>query len=168
MRPWMAAMSLEALALSNLGYVERYGLETYFLQRAKEKAKPVSELETAQEQLKLFTDLTPSEADLYLRATLLELGEPVHPIEKYATFWKEGDAEGFYSALNGSRQKRPELNNVMDRLINQRNRTLTQRLIPFFRRGGRTFFGLVGAAHLVGSDGIPSLMAQAGYKVTQL
>ncbi|MDR1608069.1 MAG: TraB/GumN family protein [Deltaproteobacteria bacterium] len=168
MRPWMAAMTIESLALANLGFIEKFGLESHFTNRAKNLNIAIAELESPQEQVKLFTDMTDQEQDHYLRATVLELTLPVHPIERYAKLWQEGDAEGFYIAITESYNEFPELNSLLDRLITKRNHTLCQRLIPFFRREGQTFFTLVGAAHLVGPEGIPSLMAKAGYKVTRL
>jgi uncharacterized protein YbaP (TraB family) len=168
LRPWMAAITIEALSLTKLGFLDTYGLDTYFIKAAKTRALPISELESPQEQVKLFTDMSDLEQDLYLRSTLLELKEPIHPIEKYKAFWQAGDHESFYASMKDAEFKNPELAVVFDRIIYQRNKSLTDRLLPFFHRPGRVYFSLVGAAHLVGPLGIPTLFREAGFKVTQL
>jgi uncharacterized protein YbaP (TraB family) len=168
MRPWMAAMTLEALFLLKRGYSDTYGLDSYFIKLAKKRSLPISELESPQEQISLFTDLTPKEQDLFFQSVLEDGTSPVAPIEKYSDFWKDGDAVGFNEAMNQERLKKPELDHLFDRLIVNRNKNLANRLTPFFYREGKVYFVLVGAAHLVGPEGIPALLAKAGFKVTQL
>jgi uncharacterized protein YbaP (TraB family) len=168
MRPWMAAVTVEALALAKKGFSERLGFDYYFITLANRRRMAVSELESAREQIRVFTDMSLTEQDLYLRSALLELDNEIHPLESYVGFWRKGDADAFYDALYDEYLKNVELAGVFKRLIFDRNVTLTARLIPFFRRPSQTYFVLVGAAHMVGPIGLPALMAKEGYKVTKL
>jgi len=53
-----------------------------------------------------------------------------------------------------------------DRLINDRNRVLVDRMEPLMRRGA-TFVG-VGAAHMAGEKGMLRLLEQRGYRGTKV
>jgi uncharacterized protein YbaP (TraB family) len=168
MRPWMAAVTVEALALAKKGFNEKLGFDYYFLRMANRRRMAVSELESAQEQIRVFADMSQAEQDLYLRSTLQELDNQLHALETYVDYWKKGDAEAFYGAIYEEYMKNEELAGVFKHLIFDRNKTQAARLTQFFRRDSRTYFVLLGSAHLVGPEGIPALMAKEGYKVTKL
>ena len=51
-------------------------------------------------------------------------------------------------------------------MITERNRRMTARMIRHLRGGGA--FIAVGAAHLYGEEGIPSLLSKRGYRLTRL
>ena len=53
---------------------------------------------------------------------------------------------------------------VMDRLLDQRNRRMAERLAPVLKQGKA--FIAVGAAHLPGEAGLLYLLEKAGYRVT--
>jgi uncharacterized protein YbaP (TraB family) len=167
MRPWMASLSLAATSLLKLGYTEEYGQDSFFLTLAKQKSLPIAELETPQEQVSLFTSMSPEEQDLYFKATLIEINAPVHPVTRYMNYWIQGDAEAFYAAISEEYQENPELVVIMKRLIDDRNVSLAARLAAFFERDGVNSFAVIGAAHLVGPNGIPTLLEKAGFKVTR-
>jgi uncharacterized protein YbaP (TraB family) len=168
MRPWMAALTVETLALAKMGYTEKFGLDGYFLGLAHQRSLPIVELETIEEQVDLFATLSPEEGELYLRATLEEQWLEPHPMEQYMDAWKSGDAAAFYAAMEKIYTDRPELTNLLDRVISQRNRSLAQKLEKYFQGEGEVSFVLVGAAHLVGPEGIPTILARLGLRVTQV
>ncbi|WP_306120609.1 MULTISPECIES: TraB/GumN family protein [unclassified Roseitalea] len=49
-------------------------------------------------------------------------------------------------------------------MVNARNRTMAERAMPLIEQGGA--FIAVGALHLPGEEGVPELLARAGYQVT--
>lgn len=53
---------------------------------------------------------------------------------------------------------------VMDQLLTQRNRRMAERAEPYLKQGNA--FIAVGALHLPGSEGVLSLMAKRGYRVS--
>ncbi|MDR1086349.1 MAG: TraB/GumN family protein [Deltaproteobacteria bacterium] len=168
MRPWFASMLLEIQSLAASGYSEVFGLDLYFLTQARARQIPILELESFQEQMTFFVNLSPDENDLFLWGTLEELDREQAVFDQFLAAWKEGDAEKFYTAATESLRKYPELKPINDRLIIQRNWNMAARIAPWFLERGQVTFVVVGAAHLVGPDGLPSLMARAGLTVTQL
>jgi hypothetical protein len=55
----------------------------------------------------------------------------------------------------------------MEQLLGKRNRAMANR-IGGFLDGQQTYFVLVGAAHLTGSDGIVALLEAQGYRVRRI
>jgi uncharacterized protein YbaP (TraB family) len=168
MRPWLAAMTLEVLTLQEAGYSEEYGLDLYFMGQAKNSGRPVIELESFEEQMAIFTGMSAQENDLYLKATLNELSQGASVMDRMYSMWTAGNAAGFYDIVAQSFQKHPELTSLNDRLITQRNFTMTSRLAKLFLQENQITFVVVGAAHTVGPGGIPALLTRAGLTVRQM
>jgi uncharacterized protein YbaP (TraB family) len=55
---------------------------------------------------------------------------------------------------------------VRERLINDRNRRMVERMLPWLREGSA--FVAVGALHLAGPEGILRLLSDRGYRVTRV
>ena len=56
---------------------------------------------------------------------------------------------------------------IANRVINQRNVTLAERIDALIRQEGPAFVA-VGALHMVGSDGLPTLLKARGFTVKQV
>ena len=67
MKPWMAAVTITALAMNEAGYLPSAGIDAYFSRRAKEAGKERIALETVEFQVGLFADLTAEQSLAFLR-----------------------------------------------------------------------------------------------------
>ena len=166
LRPWLAAMTLEALRLKSMGYDEELGIDRHFIVRAKEERKPIGELETIAEQMDLFTSLTEEESLKLLQVTVIECDEAEEGVNELMAVWKAGDLDGFERIYFGVYHEHPELGPILDKVILNRNRLMHKRLQPYLYPG-QTVFVVVGAAHMVGSEGLPELFRAQGMKVTR-
>ena len=167
-RPWLAALAIQLAALEENGFSARYGLDKHFLDQAAARRLPVVELETFAEQMNLLADLGREEADLFLQATLREAAELPSAMAEFLAAWRRGDTAAFAELLFRDFKRHPELSGLLDRLIIRRNHLMLERLKPLLAAVGRPPFVVVGAGHLVGEEGLLSLLAAQGYRLEQL
>jgi uncharacterized protein YbaP (TraB family) len=81
-----------------------------------------------------------------------------------ADAWKNGDAATVERIVLQDLRQEPRM---YERLLVERNRTWLPLIEELFARPGRAFV-VVGAAHLVGPDGLLALLKARGYAVEQL
>ncbi|MDR1657018.1 MAG: TraB/GumN family protein [Deltaproteobacteria bacterium] len=166
LKPWLAALTLESTRLLYLGYDPKLGLDLHFIKQAKERGIEILELESMMGQLNIFTHLTEQEGLNLLKVTILEFDPTGNDIKEMMEILKNGDVEGFERLYFKVFNENPELIDVLKVLIIDRNQRMFERIGSFFK-SGQTTFVVVGAAHLVGPDGLVEKFKQAGYLVTK-
>jgi uncharacterized protein YbaP (TraB family) len=163
-RPSMVGVTLSALQGQALGYSAQYGLDTYFIDRARFKKK-IQEIETFESQMKLLSDLPSNEQ--VLRDAFFDMADYEHTWNTMMNTWKRGDAQEMYRVAIGDAMKDfPSLTEYYEMLFFERNVTMTQALKTCMQKSKCLL--VVGAGHLVGPRGVLDLMQQEGAKVTQL
>ncbi len=163
MEPWALAITIALPPMDPAATLDRV-----LFQRASDRGRPVTGLETAEEQLALFADLSEAEQLELLRATLdiVEKDQLAPMFESLTTAWLRGDL----AALTEIAENNPMLPDVerndafMERVIDERNERMVERMLPLIERGGA--FIAVGALHLPGERGVLRLLEGAGYTVT--
>jgi hypothetical protein len=164
MKPWMAALSVAGLELARAGYQPASGLDLHFSRRAAEAGKERQALETVEQQLGLFTGLSPEESAAFLRSTLDELETMIPLLDQVAASWRVGEVKPVEDLLGSEFSEFPELR---ERMVAARNRAWLER-IEALLAGDRDALVVVGALHLVGPEGLVALLRGRGYTVTQL
>ncbi len=167
MRPWYAAMLLQVQQLETLGYSTSSGIDHHFLEKAKTRRMPVRELESTAQQLQLFADISRDNEDLYFYYSLLEMDNLGSQIDKLFEYWRRGDTESMERLVFAELNKYPEFKHVGDMLFTQRNIRMAAKLDGYLKESTRLFV-IVGAGHLVGPDGIVTLLRDKGYRVEQV
>ena len=163
-KPWMLAMTLVEFEWQKAGFDANLGLDKHFHDRAKVEGKMVQGLETIDYQLALFDGMTMEQQDRMLTESLKDVdSERAHVLE-LTDAWKAGDVATVERIVLGDAKDDPDM---YQRLLVNRNRNWMPRLDAFFTRTGHTFV-VVGAAHLVGPDGLITMLMAKGYKVDQL
>jgi uncharacterized protein YbaP (TraB family) len=167
LKPWLAAITLEATRVKALGFDESLGLDRHFLGQAKARGIPVVELETAAEQASMFTELSDEDSLKLIKATILECDSGGDEVKELVDVWRRGDLAGFEEVFFKVYREAPELEPLLDRIIYDRNErmfnSLARRLVP-----GRAVFAVVGAAHMIGPRGLPERFRARGLRVTRL
>jgi hypothetical protein len=162
MKPWMVSMTIQTLALQQLGFDPSLGLDKHFQDAAARAGKAFIALETAAQQIDYLDQLSPRTQDLMLRETVDTLEKDLAEVKTLAAAWRAGDAATVERLAVASMSDAPE---VYRSLLVDRN----HRWMPAIEgcASSRRCFVVVGAAHLVGPDGLVALLRQQGYRVEQ-
>jgi uncharacterized protein YbaP (TraB family) len=163
-KPWALALTLLGLEWQAAGFDAALGLDKHFYDQAVAAGKEVQGLETVEFQISRFDDLSMEEQDRMLASTLRELETEKAAVTTLANAWKAGDAATVERIVLQELRKEPRM---YERLLVERNKDWLPKLEALFARKGRAFV-VVGAAHLVGPDGLLALLKAKGYSIEQL
>ena len=164
-KPWLAALSLMSVKLLKLGFDPSLGIDMHFLSKSSEKK--VIELESLESQMDLFSGFSEQEQELFLLYTLKEM-EKIGPyVDRLVRAWKSGDTGDMEMMILKDLKKDKKLSSVYNKILFTRNKNMTSKIEGFLKKGG-TYFVVVGAAHLIGENGIIELLWDKGYIVDQM
>jgi len=161
MKPWMAAVTITALAMTEAGYLPSAGVDAYFSRRAKEAGKERFALETVEFQVSLFADLTAEQSLAFLRYTLVDLETVIPEIDELSVQWRAGRVKAVEALMAEGFDEFPEL---LEKMVTDRNRAWIP-LIEGLLAGDSDAMVVVGALHLVGEEGLINLLRKRGYTV---
>lgn len=163
MKPWMIMLMLTAFELQKVGLDANLGLDKYFYDKAMAAKKPVIGLETAEFQIDRFDKMPDAVQEQMLRSTLTELDAQSNELKSMIVAWQRGDTATLEKSVRTSFANYPA---AYTSLIAKRNRNWLPQLQMCLSRP-RPCFVVVGAAHMVGPDGLLALLQQQGYKIEQ-
>jgi uncharacterized protein YbaP (TraB family) len=163
MKPWLVAVTLMAPTLQAAGFKPELGIDRHFFDRARDSGMKRQALETMAFQLDQFDTLSPKLQEEMLKSTLEDLDTEVSGVKDMAEAWMFGNVAAIEKLTLTSLQEAPEL---YQRLLVDRNRNWIPHVEACLTNNSGCFI-VVGAAHLVGPDGLPTLLTKKGYKVTQ-
>jgi uncharacterized protein YbaP (TraB family) len=164
MKPWFLSLSLVAMKMQQLGYDVQNGVDRHFFDRAMKANKEVLGLETAEFQIDLLDGLPAKTQEESLLQTLKELDQFEAEFEQLVRAWASGQEKQLDNLLLQSFKEYPD---VYAKLISERNRNWLPKIESHLQGGNKTLV-VVGAAHLVGRDGVVELLKRKGYSVEQL
>lgn len=160
LEPWTLSIVLMAFKFQSMGYSADAGVEQYLLARAQEKS--IVALETAEEQIALLDSL---DGELFLAYTLLSLRTFESQTAEMIRAWRCGEAAALERLLlDDTGALLPGVSDVVERIFDERNRSMAESLERLLEQGG-SWFVVVGAGHLLGEEGIPALLAERGWPV---
>jgi len=162
-KPWLCALTLTSVKLQRLGFNPNYGIDKYFFERAKQDGKDLRFLETIDDQLGLFTEMSRQEEDSFLAKVLQDLGTMRVKVIDMINAWKSGDSDKLASMVKMEFQGYPE---VYAKMLVERNHTWVTQIEDLSGQDGNALV-VVGAAHLVGEDSILKLLKRKGFEVEQ-
>lgn len=163
-KPWLAAITVEMMALYRIGFNPTLGVEMHLTSRAIADGKPIEGLEAVEEQLAFLDGLSlQAQRDLLIQ-TLEDSADMSESIEEMIRAWRYGDIDFLESGLLESFAEHEELN---EELVTKRNRRWVSQIAELLDDRD-DYLVIVGALHLVGEAGVPKLLAQEGIKILQL
>jgi uncharacterized protein len=163
MKPWLVAITLMAPTLEAAGFKPEHGIDRHFFDRAKDAGMKRQALETMAYQLDRFDSLSPKLQEDLLRTTMEDLDKEVAGVKDLAQAWTFGNVAQMEKLTMSMRDEAPEL---YQRLLVERNHNWIPHVETCLKQQAACFI-VVGAAHLIGPDGLPTLLAKKGYRVTQ-
>ncbi len=160
LKPW-AAMVVLSRPESQGGYA----LDEQLYHWGVHQYKQLCALETLQEQLSVFDELSEQDQITLLKDSMDFLPEVQELNEKLVLAYLKGDLDEIYRRSMEMQSQDDELaKRLMHSLIDERNVRMLERMLPKLKKG-RTFIA-VGALHLPGEFGLLNLLRKAGFAVT--
>ena len=126
--------------------------------------KQIEELEGREAQLSIFDRLPESEQRDLLDAIVADAARGRDEATDLATAWRRGDMDAIAQESRRGLLADPELREA---LFTARNRRWTARITQAMKRGDVAFVA-VGAAHLVGPQGVPAMLREQGCAVERV
>jgi len=161
-KPAFLMNQLVLLRLTSLGYQGDWGVEQHFLQKVGDRS--LLQLETVDEQLSLLFD-QPMALQVQLLRDTLDQEPDIEPlVAGMITAWLAGDDEGFMEMFEAQSGDSELSRRFTEQLLDERNQGMAERIREFVRNGQGTYFVLVGAAHLIGENGIVALLDADGMR----
>ncbi len=166
LKPGMLMSVIVLTELQRRGVGQSAGVDLFFHTKAIKDQKPVKELEAADFQLELITNLGVGNEDAFVMYLIESMDLFRTEFDRLFSSWRGGDLETLIDA-SGFNQLRNEFPKVFDALIVDRNDSwLTQ--IESMAVTPEVEYVLVGALHMVGAEGLLAKLVNKGYTVTQL
>jgi uncharacterized protein YbaP (TraB family) len=162
MRPWMAELTLSGLELQRAGFDPELGIDVHYRRKAAGNGMALSMLETAAEQIDYLAGLPMELQVAQLQKTLEEGDTELKEVREIAAAWRAGDATAIEQLLLKGMKESPA---YYQSLVVNRNRRWLPRIESCLTTGN--CFIVVGAAHMVGSDGLIAMLKQKGYRIAQ-
>ena len=161
--PGMAAITVAALEMQKMQLDPKYGVDKHFFALAKESGKEIVPLEPVEFQINLITGFSKEEGEDILKSTLQDMKTLKSELNELLKAWEFGDGAKLEKLLNDSMKDSPP---IYKRMVTDRNRNWLPK-IESLARGNKNAIVIVGAAHLVGKEGVVELLKAKGWKVTQ-
>jgi uncharacterized protein YbaP (TraB family) len=163
LKPWMVALMLVQAEWQKAGFDPELGLDKHFYDQAKAEGKTTQGLETAEYQISRLDDMTMEQQEHLLSESLKDLDAEKASMARLVESWRAGDAPGVERIVLSELKQEPLL---YQRLLVERNRNWMPKIEALFARP-RHALVVVGAAHLVGTDGLVAMLRAKGYTVEQ-
>ena len=163
MKPWMVMLMLEALGAQAAGLDPELGLDKHFYNLATMGGKSVIGLETAESQIDRFDKMPDAMQEQMLKSELAEMDTERTSLRALLTAWQTGDAAAIETMLLSAFSSNPT---AYASLITERNRNWMPQLEACLKRASPCFV-VVGAAHIVGPQGLLAMLQARGYRVEQ-
>ena len=169
---WALALSLSSLEqrVKNPG---KPALDAQLYQRAQKQGKKVAGLETLEEQVAIFDNLSQKEQIKMFRDTLdfidgaQERG--VNVSEQFIAWYTKGDIDAFGNLLMQYVKKDRFYDALLKKILYDRNQLMAERILKIIQSNpDESHFFAIGAGHFWGESGIQNYLKNQGLKVTRM
>jgi uncharacterized protein YbaP (TraB family) len=169
LKPFMAVSLLVFSEWSRLGFVPSYGVDLYFLTKAKAEKKQIVEIEGVDTQTRLMESLTNKENLMLFKGTLdaLESGLTDEQVKGLVAAWQAGDPDAILEVARRYNEKIPGAREFENKFIWARHGAMIEKIEGYLNQSKERHFIAVGALHLAGPDGLVERLRRKGFIVRQ-
>jgi uncharacterized protein YbaP (TraB family) len=161
MKPWLAGITLAEAMITKAGYDATSGVERKLAPSAIDAGKQIRKLETVEQQLLAFADVSENAQLRFLMDGVRQMDEEAIVLDSMVKAWAAGDiAQLEKIMIEEDFQEMPE---IYDALLVKRNRNWATQIDKLVDTEAGTFFIAVGAAHLVGEDSVIEMLKPLGH-----
>ncbi|WP_293481627.1 TraB/GumN family protein [Phenylobacterium sp.] len=166
LRPWAAALMLSVRPVLGRGSTVEAGADMTATRAARQAGKRLMAFETLEDQARMYAGLPPAAEVRYLAGVVRERSRPRLPLRLGADSLERAWMAGDVARLNaGLEAENPAL---YEALVLRRNRAWADRLAEEMAATSGVMLVNVGALHLIGPQGLPSLLRARGRQVVRV
>lgn len=164
--PWFVGLTVSIVDMAGLGLDPKLGLDRHFAEAAKAAGKATAGLETGAQQI-AFLDGMDHDEQLQFLAEALDEAKDAGDVERLHAAWRRGDAKALWEGMAADMKRRyPKLYQHIDV---DRNDAWVPKIAQRLDAPGRhDTLVVVGALHLLGSDGVVEKLRAKGYTVERI
>jgi uncharacterized protein len=150
LQPWALGLQLMEMQYAQLGFDPQMGVEQQLLHKAQADGKPITGLETIDDQLGVLEGMSMPDLDSETASVV--------------SAWRNGDSAKLAALLSDEYKSFPALYRM---LVSDRNKHWVPQIEKLLHEK-QDYFVVVGALHLVGDGGLLELMRKDGFKAESL
>lgn len=162
MRPWFVGLQLGVLFVVNQGFDPNSGVDKKVEAEAKAKGKRLDHFETTEEQLGIFTKMTPAQELGFLVSSASDILDNPDELSEMVDAWYAGDVAALDRLMNASLEAYPGLAKL---ILYDRNARWVEKIASTYMADSDDYLVVVGTAHLAGKEGVPELLRARGITV---
>jgi len=163
-RPAFFVMTLTVSEMNKIGADPQKGIDNFFKEKAMQDGKALGSLETVDQQIRLLTSMDTSLGSDQILESIGELKQIETILGELLAVWKKGDEAKMEELYIKDLKLYPRLYQML--IVDRNNKWM--RNIEGYLNGSENTMVVIGAAHLVGADGLVNLLRKRGYKVVKL
>lgn len=162
-KPWMVYLLHSQSQAKNFGYTGAFGVDNHFFRKARAVGKKISGLESMDYHISLFDRMSPKAQEALLLEAFKDPTEYRKEFRQLVKTWHDGDVEDLEFVVQDFKDN-PEVYKI---LIQERNKKWLPKIQSFLTKR-ENYLVIVGAAHLVGEDGMVNMLLENGYDVQRM
>ncbi len=164
MKPWFLGLQISVISIMSTGMDPSSGVDKYLEVLAGKENMAISGLETPQDSMNALMKHPLSVQSAMLTDTLDKLEDFKSYINSYLKAWASGDSDVLSKTMIDDMATHQAMYQAL--LVDRNKNWLPA--IEAHINGDKTIFIVVGAAHLVGPDGIVRMLRDKGYQVDKI
>ncbi|PCJ28198.1 MAG: TraB/GumN family protein [SAR86 cluster bacterium] len=163
-KPGLLVSTFQVLEFQRMGFTP-LGVDSHYNTKAINDGKPIGQLETVEEQIGFLAAMGEGNESEFILLSLRDIDQTEQLIEEMIQAWRTGNNQKLSEMfVEEMKEEAPEL---YDSLLLQRNLKWIPQIEQMLKDED-TEFVLVGAAHIVGENGLLELLSSKGYQIKQL
>ena len=168
LKPWAASFTISGIEAAESSMNAELGIDNFFMSKAN---KPIEQMEGLKFQTDLFNSFDNEIQESMLLSSLTSEDDSnpdifVTELKKMLSAWKLGNIIDLESTL-GIDENTDDIYST--KLLFERNKHMYEVVLDYLNNEeGKTYFVVVGAAHVITDDGIVKRLKDAGYEVNQI
>lgn len=159
-RPWLAAVVLTVSYMNQRNVIEANAPDEELLRRAVKYGKEIRYFDTGRDQLEILAQFDTTMGINGFSNMLGDFAKQPAREDALLDAWRRGDTDALAHLIDAGFADDPSGRKAVD----AHSRMWADRLETLLPQG-RTYFVTVGVAHLVGQNGLPSILRADGYAV---
>ena len=165
--PWFVGLTITITEMTKQGLDPKLGLDAHFAEQAAKAGKPTSGLETGADQIAFLDGMNKDEQLQFLAEALSESKDAREETAKLHRAWRAGDADVLWNGMAMDMKK--QYPRLYQRINVARNDAWVPKIEERLAESGKDdTLVVVGALHLLGSDGVVEKLRAKGYTVERV